>query len=126
MPTLLSTTRALAVDFRDSSSGSLLAVALLVPSEKYASVLMKGAAAALESKLTDQLWAAIEEWVRAGDAGLPARPAPLRRTVSDRLFERSISPVAGERSASIPLPATTHAELESLAARILPELLATH
>ena len=126
MPALLSTTRALAVDFRDSGSGSLLAVALLVPSEKYASVLSNGAAAAVESKLTDQLWAEIEEWARVGDARLPARPAPLSRTVSDRLFERPVSPIDAERSASIPLPASTHEELESHAARILPELLATH
>lgn len=126
MPAPIQATRALAIDLRDAASGALLAVALVVPSEKYASILSNGAATIVEPRLADVLWDDFETWVSLGDAGLPSRPAPLGREVVDALFAHQPSSVIAERSASIPLPAAPGSALAPFAQRILPELLATH
>jgi len=126
MPAPIQATRAFAIDLRDAASGALLAVALVVPSEKYASILSNGAATIVESRLADGLWDDFATWASRGDAGLPSRPAPLGREIVDALFPHQPPSVIAERSGSIPLAAAPDSALASFAHRILPELLATH
>jgi len=126
MPAPIQATRAFAIDLRDAASGALLAVALVVPSEKYASILSNGATTIVESRLADGLWDDFATWVSRGDAGLPSRPAPLGREIVDAWFPHQPPSVIAERSASIPLAAAPGSALTPFAHRILPELLATH
>lgn len=126
MSTAASTPRAIAVDLRESGSDALRGVALLVPSERYASVMVTGGSAAQPRQLADRLWSDIEKWIAIGDAGLPSRPAPLGTEVGDALFEGEPGSIVAQRSASIPVPLASHEDLTPLAQRLLTELVAAH
>jgi hypothetical protein len=125
MTRTLAVTRALAVDIRERDTGVVLGVALVVPSERYVSFLADGARIATSHKLSAETWREIEAWAADGDAGLPARPAPLSPAVVSALLERDRLTVIAQRFASIPISVASHAELASLAERLLPELLGT-
>ena len=126
MSTVASTTRAIAVDLRESATGALRGVALLVPSEQYASVMIIGGSGAQPRPLADRLWRDIETWIATGDAGLPSRPAPLGREIAEVLFDGRPGSMVAQRSASIPLPSASHENLARLAQRLLSKLVSAH
>ena len=113
--------RALAVDLRQSER--FVGVALVVPSQQYAVLLADGEKRSVERKLPADLWPEIDAWAAAGDAGLPARPAPLSQAVVSALLEGERPSATGQRFASIPLNTASAADLPALAERMLPELL---
>src|SRR4029450_12264343 len=73
--------RVLAVHLRESETGGLFGIALLVPSERNAVTLIKGTDEVRERKLTPAVWRKIDKWVIDGDVGLPAETAPLSPAV---------------------------------------------
>jgi len=123
MTSNVASTRVLAIDLRQMGTGALLGVALVVPSERYLAILTDRADRAEEPELTAHAWREIDAWAVAGDAALPARPAPMSSTVVAALLERECPSVIAQRFASIPVSVTSHTELAPLAARVLPELL---
>jgi hypothetical protein len=125
MISILTMTRALAIDVRHIDIGATLGVALVVPSEQYVSILADGDGRAVEPELTPHVWREIDAWAAAGDAGLPARPAPMDPAIVAALLEGERLSVSAKRFASIPISVASHAELAPLAERLLPELLNT-
>jgi hypothetical protein len=122
MTSILTSTRALALDVRHIDTGALLGVALVVPSEHHLSIL-DGAGRTVEPRLSAHVWREIDAWAAAGDAGLPARPAPMSPAILATLLEGARLSVSAQRFASIPISVASHAELAPLAERLLPELL---
>jgi hypothetical protein len=70
-------------------------------------------------------WLEIDAWAADGDAGLPARPAPLSPAVVAAILESGRPTAIAQRFASIPISGASHPELASLAGRLLPELLSS-
>ena len=103
MTSILTTTRALAIDVRHLDTGALLGVALIVPSEQYLSILVDGAGGAVEPELTAHVWREIDAWAAAGNAGLPARPAHMSLAVVAALLEGERLSVSAQRFVSIPI-----------------------
>ncbi len=122
MTSTAAATRALAIDVRDKDN-ALLAVALLVPPEPYLAILEEGANQPKEVTLAADVWREIEAWAAAGDAALPARPAPMSPAIVAALLDRDRPPTIAQRIASIPIGITSPSELTSLAQRLLPQLM---
>ena len=125
MTSIVSATRALALDMRDVGNGALLGVGFVVPSARYLAILADGADRATAATLTADTWREIDAWAVAGDAALPAKPAAMRSAAVAALLERPATSVTVRRSASIPISVTSHTEVAQLAARLLPALLKT-
>ena len=123
MTSTLTNTRALAIDLRCIDTGKLHGVALLVPSDRYLSILLEGADKFSGPKLTAQVWQDIEAWTAAGNAGLPARPPALKPAIVAALLEQDSPSISAHRSASIPISVTSRTELAPLAESLLPALL---
>ena len=115
--------RAIALEIRSAETNVFLGVAWVVASERYAAILETDTSRVSEPELAPATWKAIDEWVSAGDAGLPARPAPLAADVVSCLLDRDDRPAIGERFASIPVADAARTELESVARLALPGLL---
>ena len=115
-------TRALALDIRQADTNALLGIALIVPSQRYIAVIEHVAGKHREPSLQADAWLAIDAWAAAGDAGLPTRPAPLDDAVASALLRQN-APVIARRFASIPLDATSPADVAAIAARALPGFL---
>lgn len=133
MTSTIAASRALAIEIRDAERDELLGIAVLLPSEKYAAVGARiapepervpteGAARHEERTLTANAWNEIEAWVSAGDAGLPARPAPLPGGVMAELFGGGRA-VIGQRVASIPIPSASRADAPVVVDRLLNALV---
>jgi hypothetical protein len=133
MTSTVAASRALAIESRDGERDELLGIAVLLPSEEYAAVGARiapdpdGASPERagrheERRLTANAWNEIEAWVSAGDAGLPARPAPLPGGVMAELFGGGRA-VVGQRVASIPIPSASRADAPDVVDRLLKALV---
>jgi len=114
--------RALVVHLRDTDRGRLFGVALFVPSVRYAALLIDGAGEPRERQLTLDVWREIDNWVIAGDSGLPAEPAPLSRRVVTALLEGERPTISAHRFASFPMKGQAAEALDSAVKRLLPNL----
>jgi hypothetical protein len=132
MTSTIAASRALAIEIRDREGDELLGIAVLLPSEKYAAVGARiapdpnrvppeGAGRHEERRLTANARNEIEAWVSAGDAGLPARPAPLPGGVMADLFGGGRA-LVGQRVASIPIPSASRADAPVVVDRLLKAL----
>lgn len=121
----LAAVRALGVDLRHSDTGTLLGVALLVPSQRQAAILIEGTTQAIEPQLTPTVWQAIDAWIETGDAGLPFRPAPLGATVVEALLDRAPAAIRAQRFASFDVRINEAAAVVPPLDRFLPALLDT-
>jgi hypothetical protein len=114
--------RALALDIRHADTNTLLGVALLLPSHRYAAILASGEQ--VENRaLPEDAWVEIDEWAAAGDAALPKRPARLDDAIASALLPQEDAPVIAQRFASIPLAAIPLEDAAALAQRALPGFL---
>jgi hypothetical protein len=124
MTPALAVTYALAVEIRHVDTGTVLGVALVVPSDRHLAFLAEGAAVVTISNLSDNLWREISAWAADGDARLPAKPAPMSPWVVAAVLGGGLpSGVSAQRFAAIPITVTSHDELARLADRLLPDLL---
>ena len=113
-------TQALAVCIRDHENGDVRGVALIVPTERFLAFLAESARFAATPTLSAETWREIEAWGDGGDAGLPAKPAPMSSSiVATFAGERA----RGERFASIPIVVSSREELTQLTGKLLPDLL---
>jgi hypothetical protein len=115
-------TRALAVDIRRLDTDELLGVALLVPSGRCAAFLAEGASAPTSPTMSPEVWSEIDAWAADADARLPARPAPVSRSIAAALVGGHTSAVGGQRFASILVPTTSQDDLPVLLDSALPGL----
>ncbi len=121
--TSLADTYAYAVDIRRLDTGALRAVALAFPSVRHVAVFAEGAVLTTPA-LTDEIWREIDAWVADGNARLPAKPAPMSRSIVDALLGgEQTSAVSAQRFAAIPITEESHEALARLADRMLPGLL---
>ena len=120
----LAATYAYAVAIRRLDTGTVQGVALVVPSGRYLSWLANDAHITTASRLSEEIWREIDEWVADGNARLPARPAPMSRAIVDAFLDGDMaSAVSVERFAAIPIAEPSHEALARLADGMLPALL---
>ena len=122
--TPLGTRYAYAVDIRTLDTGALRGVALVAPSGRYVSVLAADASIATSPGLPDDIWREIDAWAADGNARLPARPAPMSRSIVDALLggQQAVA-VTAQRFAAIPITEESHEALGRMADGQLPALL---
>ena len=115
---------AYAVDIRRIETGVSLGVALVVPASRYLSILAVEAGLVTTHELSDDIWREIEAWAADGNARLPAKPAPMSRSVlAACLGGEQASAVSAQRFAAIPIAEASHEALSRLADDLLPALL---
>jgi hypothetical protein len=92
----------------------------VIPSLRYASVLTGRSTDARSAELSDEIWNGIDYWVAEGNAGLPARPAPMSPSIAALMGDGNVS---AERFAAIPFTELPRPELVSRVNTMLAELL---
>ena len=122
--TFVATRSAYALDLRGIETGVPVGVALVVPTSRYLSTLAAGAGLVTTHELSDDIWREIDAWAADGNARLPARPAPMSRSVvAACLGGERASVVSAQRFAAIPIAEESHEALSRLADDLLPALL---
>ena len=116
-----STRCAYVFDLRHPDTHAVLGVGVVIPSLRYASVLTGSSADARSSELSAEEWNGIDDWVAEGNAGLPARPAPMSPAIVAALL--GDGNVSAERFAAIPFTDLPRPELVSRVNTMLDELL---
>jgi hypothetical protein len=117
-------THAIAVDIRELNAGALLGVAMVVPSEKYLSVLAEGSDIAISPTLSAETWREINAWTNDVESRLPAKPAPMTPSiVAAFVGAEQTQRLSAQRFAAIPITVASRDELISLADRLLPGLM---
>ena len=120
----LAVTHAIAVDIRELNAGAVLGVALVVPSEKYLSVLAEGTDIAISPTLSAETWREIDAWTNDVESRLPAKPAPMTPSiVAAFVGAEQTQHLSAQRFAAIPITVASRDELNSLAHRLLPGLM---
>jgi hypothetical protein len=115
---------AYAVDIRSRDTVAVQGVALVVPSGRHASLLAAGASIATNLELPDDIWREIDAWAADGNARLPARPAPMSRSIVEALLGvEQAAAVSAQRFAAIPIAEESHEALGRMADGLLPGLL---
>lgn len=115
---------AYAVDIRTLDSGALQGVALVFPSGRYASFLPSSASIAASPELSDDIWREIDAWAADGNAHLPARPAPMSRSIVEALLGgQQPATLSAQRFAAIPITAESYEVLGRMADDLLPALV---
>ena len=122
--TAASKTRAVLIEMRETDTRALQGGAVFVAGERFASVVFEDNRVRT-AELSVRVWEEIDAWLASGDAGLPARPAPLSAAVVAALGVRGGAIVA-ERVASIPLSIEPQPMLNALAERLLAQYVRTH
>lgn len=126
MPDALALTHAIAVDIRQLNTGVVLGVALVVPSERYLSFIAEGADIGISPSLPAETWREIDAWTSKVDARLPAKPAPMTPSIVAAFLGAEQTPnIIAQRFAAIPITVASRDELNSLADRLLPDLIKT-
>jgi len=116
-----STPCAYVFDLRHPDTHVVLGVGVVIPSLRYASVLTGRSTDARSAELSDEIWNGIDYWVAEGNAGLPARPAPMSPSIVAALM--GDGNVSAERFAAIPFTELPRPELVSRVNTMLAELL---
>ena len=118
-----SATTAHAFDLRQLDTGAKLGVGVVVPSHRQLRMRAEAGETVVVAELSPAVWSEIEAWAAAGDARLPARPAPMSASIVAALpGVADQSAVIAQRFAAIPIPLVPEQDLASLVDRLLTSL----
>lgn len=117
-------TRAVLVDIYQQQTGSLVGVALVAPSQRYASWLAAEDSGFHTPVLSEDQWKEIENWIATADQRLPARPMAMPVAVLPAFAAGHMAAtVVAERCASVPLDMRSRAALAENAQRMLANVM---